>query len=147
MTKAASCRHVYFDLPCTDILKNRHGNVILKKLIIASVHRGAHYLRAPTAKPSVNHPLFYLNIRALSEHWGTRALSQRLPSVCPSICPAKKWPLKPDPEAHSYDPGAREAEAAWIQRVALATRWDPVSQRGMESAKSNESRWMAEGKG
>lgn len=35
MTKADICRHAYFDLPCTDLLKNRYGNVILRNLIIS----------------------------------------------------------------------------------------------------------------
>jgi hypothetical protein len=56
MTKAAFCRHVYFDLPCTDILKNRHGNVILKQLIISSVHRGAHYLKGSNGKAFCKSP-------------------------------------------------------------------------------------------
>lgn len=35
MTKADIFRHAYFDLPCTDLLKNRYENIILRNLIIS----------------------------------------------------------------------------------------------------------------
>lgn len=115
MTKAAFCRHVYFDLPCTDILKNRLENVILKKLIITSVHRGASYLKGSNCKVFCASPTLWSEHQSplvSPEAW---ALEHRLQFICASVCPDKTWTLKPDLETHAYNPRTQEAEAVPIQ--------------------------------